>query len=391
GLNTRAVAAGKQYFGSAVDSTGQNDAAYMNILSNTADFGSITPANAMKWDTVERSRNSFNFAPGDSVVAIAAKNGQHLRCHTLVWHSQLPSWVGSSGFNNATLIEVMKNHITRTVTQWKGKCKHWDVVNEALNEDGSYRSSPFYNIIGEAFIPIAFATAAAADPQAVLFYNDYNIETPGAKSSGAQRIVRLVKQYGAKIDGVGQQAHLIVGSSPSVATWTSNINAFTSLGVDVAITELDIRTNTPASSSAVAQQAIDYANAVNGCKSDARCVGITIWDFTDKYSWIPSVFPGQGSALPWDSNLNKKQQVYSGILNAFGSAGGTPTSSPTTSPTATPTTTPTDTPTITPTTSPTTEPTSKWQQCGGQEYSGPTECVSGTTCTVLNPWYSQCL
>ena len=101
------------------------------------------------------------------------------------------------------MISIMNSHIQNTMTHWKGKCKHWDVVNEALEEDGSYRrsQSPFYSIIGEALIPIAFRTAAATDPDAKLFYNDYNIELAGSKSSGAQRIVRLIKQYGARIDG----------------------------------------------------------------------------------------------------------------------------------------------------------------------------------------------
>lgn len=229
--------------------------------------------------------------------------------------------VTNGGFNNATLISILKNHITQEVTHYKGKCTHWDVVNEALEEDGSYRRNVFLNTIGEAYIPIAFAAAAAADPDAKLYYNDYNIDAAGAKSTGAQKIVKLVQQYGVKIDGVGMQAHLIVGStgSESVSAWTANMNAFTSLGVDVAITELDIRTNTPATSAAVAQQAKDYATVIQGCKAVARCVGITIWDWTDKYSWIPGVFPGEGAALPWDSNMNKKTQVYNAMLEAWGS------------------------------------------------------------------------
>lgn len=190
----------------------------------------------------------------------------------------------------------------------------------ALNEDGTYRPNVFYNTIGEAYIPIAFAAAAAADPDAKLFYNDYNIEAAGSKATGAQRIVKLVQSYGAKIDGVGMQAHLIVGStgSESVSAWQANMNAFIALGVDVAITELDIRTNTPATSAAVTQQAKDYATVIQGCKSVPRCVGVTIWDYTDKYSWIPGVFSGEGAALPWDENMNKKPQVYSAILNAWG-------------------------------------------------------------------------
>lgn len=175
------------------------------------------------------------------------------------------------------------------------------------------------------------------------------------------------------------QAHLIVGSSPSVNAWTQNMNAFTALGVEVALTELDIRTTTPAATSAVAQQAKDYANAVGGCKAVEKCVGITIWDYTDKYSWIPSVFSGQGAALPWDENLKKKESVYNAILEAWGPCPDgvdcAPTSPEPTEPT----------------------PTSgagmakKWEQCGGNNYIGPTQCESGSTCTWYNDWYSQCV
>ncbi|KAJ4301242.1 hypothetical protein N0V90_003333 [Kalmusia sp. IMI 367209] len=321
GLNTRAVAAGKLYFGSATDNPELSDATYLAGLSNTADFGQITPGNSMKWDTIEPSRGTFSFTKGDVIADLAAKNGQLLRCHTLVWYNQLPSWVTNGGFDNATLVSILKNHITQEVTHYKGKCTHWDVVNEALNEDGTYRTNVFYTTIGEAYLPIAFAAAAAADPSAKLYYNDYNIEAAGSKSTGAQKIVKLVKQYGAKIDGVGMQAHLIVGStgSESVSAWTANMNAFTALGVDVAITELDIRTTVPATAAAVTQQAKDYATVIQGCKAVSRCVGVTIWDYTDKYSWIPSVFSGQGAALPWDENLQKKTEVYNAILNAWGS------------------------------------------------------------------------
>ncbi|KAL5389798.1 hypothetical protein DPSP01_002288 [Paraphaeosphaeria sporulosa] len=391
GLNTRAVAAGKQYFGSATDNGELTDSAYVAGLSNTADFGQITPGNSMKWDTIEPSRGTFNYANGDVIANLAAKNGQYLRCHTLVWYNQLPSWVTNGGFDNATLISILKNHITNEVTHYKGKCLHWDVVNEALNEDGTYRTNVFYNTIGPAYIPIAFAAAAAADPSAKLYYNDYNIEAAGAKSTGAQNIVKLVKAYGAKIDGVGMQAHLIVGStgSESVSAWTTNMNAFTALGVDVAITELDIRTNTPATAAAVTQQAKDYATVIQGCKAVARCVGMTIWDYTDKYSWIPSVFSGQGAALPWDENLNKKAAVYDAMMSAWGTGTGTtPTATPTASVPASSTTT-TAAPATSSAASGGTVP--KWGQCGGIGWTGPTQCVAGTTCTKGNDYYSQCL
>jgi endo-1,4-beta-xylanase len=146
------------------------------------------------------------------IANLAKSNGQLLRCHNTVWYSQLPSWVSNSNFNNATLISVMQNHITNEITHYKGQCYAWDVVNEAINDDGSgtLRTDVFQNVIGSAYIPIAFATAAKADPNAKLYYNDYNIESPGAKSTAAQNIVKMVKAYGAKIDGVGLQSHFIV-------------------------------------------------------------------------------------------------------------------------------------------------------------------------------------
>ncbi|PGH09645.1 hypothetical protein AJ80_07674 [Polytolypa hystricis UAMH7299] len=377
GLNTRAEAAGK-YFGTATDNPTLSDSVYIDHISNPEEFGQITVGNAQKWDATEPSRGNFNFANGDQIADLAAGNGQFLRCHTLVWHSQLPSWVSNGNFDNATLISIMENHIANVAGHYKGKCVHWDVVNEALNEDGTYRDSVFYRTIGEAFLPIAFKAAAAADPNAKLYYNDYNLDHAGAKSSGAQRIVNLIKSYGVKIDGVGLQGHLIVGNVGSSSALASNLNDFTSLDVDVAYTELDIRTETPASDSALQQQATDYGNVVTACKSVSRCLGITVWDATDKYSWIPSVFPGEGDALPWDENYQKKPAYYA-MLDAWGGGGTSPPSS-TTSVTG-PTSTPTDPGQVVP----------HWGQCGGIGYDGPTTCESPYTCMKSNDWYSQCL
>jgi endo-1,4-beta-xylanase len=173
------------------------------------------------------------------------------------------------------------------------------------------------------------------------------------------------------------------------------MNAFTALGVDVAITELDIRANTPISSANAAQQVLDYASTIKACASVARCVGVTIWDFTDKYSWIPGVFSGQGSALPWDSNEQKKPALYSGILSAWGA--GTPVStSSAPGSTSTGSSPPSTTGATTTTTTTTSAPTggscsAQWGQCGGQGWNGPTCCASGTTCKYSNPYYSQCL
>jgi endo-1,4-beta-xylanase len=174
GLNTAAKAYGKLYFGSATDNGELTDTEYTAILSDSNEFGQITPGNSMKWDTIEPSRGQFNYENGDVIADLAEKNRQLLRCHTLVWYNQLPSWVTNGGFDNATLIEILENHITEEVTHYKGKCYAWDVVNEAISDDSGapLRNNVFLETIGEAYIPIAFAAAAAADPEAKLYYND---------------------------------------------------------------------------------------------------------------------------------------------------------------------------------------------------------------------------
>lgn len=253
--------------------------------------------------------------------------------------------------------------------------------NAALNEDGTYRDSIFYQTIGEVYIPIAFKTAAAADPNVKLYYNDYNIEYAGSKATGAQRIVKLIQSYGAKIDGVGLQAHFIVGSTPSQSAQASNMAAFTSLGVDVAITELDIRMTLPSTDALMAQQKTDYQNTMAACVQTARCVGVTIWDWTDKYSWVPSTFSGQGVACPWDANFQKKP-AYDGILSALDGTAS-----------ATSTTTAGDSASMTSTSGSgdSTAVAQHWSQCGGQGWNGATSCATGYTCTYVNDWYSQCL
>lgn len=214
-----------------------------------------------------------------------------------------------------------------------------------------------------------------------LYYNDYNIEYSGSKATAALNIVKLIQSYGVKIDGVGLQAHFIVGSTPSQSAQASTMAAYTALGVDVAITELDIRMTLPSTDALLAQQKTDYSNTVGACVATKGCVGVTIWDWTDKYSWVPSTFSGQGAACPWDESYNKKP-AYTGILTALG---GTATSTTTTVKSSTSSTS------TTTSNGGSATGVARWGQCGGNGWTGGTTCASGYTCTYFNDYYSQCL
>ncbi|KAG8166687.1 hypothetical protein KVR01_002376 [Diaporthe batatas] len=352
-LNQLAQAAGKLYFGSATDNPELSDSAYVAILSNKNEFGQITTGNTQKWQYTEPTQNSYSYTQGDVVTSFAASNGQILRCHTLVWHNQLPSWVSSGTWTNSTLTAVIQAHISSEVSHYKGKCYAWDVVNEALNDDGTWRASVFYNTMGTSYFPVAFAAAAASDPAAKLYYNDYNIESSGAKATAAVNLIKVIQAAGAKIDGVGLQGHFIVGSTPSASSLASQLNTYVALGLEVAYTEVDVRfSSLPSTASGLAQQATDYGSVVSACLAVSKCVGITVWDFTDKYSWVPGTFSGQGDACLYWSNLTTKP-AYDNVQKLLAAAAGTP--------------------------------------CGGLGWTGPTVCAAPYTCTISNPYYSQCL
>ena len=289
-LNQLAVAAGKKYFGSATDNGELDDTAYTAILSDFDEFGQITPGNTQKWEYTEPSNGTFTYDEGDVIVDFAQNNSQIVRCHNLVWYSQLPSWVSSGTWTNETLIAVMEAHITSEVTHYKGQCYSWDVVNEALDDSAAYRDNVFYENIGEYYIPIAFAAAAAADPDAKLYYNDYNIEYSGAKATAALAIVDLIQGAGVQIDGVGFQAHFIVGDTPDADDLASILKEFVAKGVEVAYTEVDVRHETlPPNDTMIEQQATDYVSIVSACLQVDDCVGVTVWDFDDKVSSLHAI------------------------------------------------------------------------------------------------------
>lgn len=216
-----------------------------DIVSNaliTKHFNSIVAENCMKSEIIQPVEGEFDFSLADQFVKYGEKHRMAIIGHTLVWHSQAPNWffVDEKG-NPATrevLIERMKKHITTVVKRYKGRVKGWDVVNEAINDDGTMRESPFYKIIGEDYIQLAFQFAHDADPEAELYYNDYSMALEGRRK-GVVEMVKKLQQQGVKISGIGMQGHLAM-DFPTVGEFEKSIIAFSELGVKVMITELDL-------------------------------------------------------------------------------------------------------------------------------------------------------
>ncbi|MET8062686.1 endo-1,4-beta-xylanase [Micromonospora sp. NPDC005313] len=316
-----AAAQSGRYFGTAVAANRLNDSTYSTIAAR--EFNMITAENEMKPEALQPNRGQFNFSSGDQIYNWATQRGLKVRGHTLAWHAQQPPWMQS--LNGSTLRQAMIDHINGVMAHYKGKLAAWDVVNEAFNEDGSRRSSNLQGT-GNDWIEVAFRTARAADPSVKLCYNDYNIENWSyGKTQGVYRMIQDFKSRGVPIDCVGLQTHFTGGSSlPS--NFQTTLSSFAALGVDVALTEVDV-TNSSTS---------QYAGLTQACLNVPRCIGITVWGVRDSDSWRSNESP-----LLFDGSGNKKA-AYNSVLNALNAA--------------TPNPTPTVTPTVTPTAGPTTPP-----------------------------------
>ena len=228
-------------------------------------FNSIVAENCMKCEVIHPEEDRYNFTLADQFVSFGEKNGMAVIGHCLIWHSQLAPWfcVDEKG-NNVTpevLKQRMKDHITTIVTRYKGRIKGWDVVNEAILEDGSYRKSKFYEILGEEFIPLAFQYAHEADPDAELYYNDYAMNMPG-KREGVVKLVSSLKEKGIRIDAVGMQGHMGM-DYPDINEFEQSIVAFAGTGVKVMVTEWDMSALPTVKQSANISDTVAYQKMLN--------------------------------------------------------------------------------------------------------------------------------
>ena len=305
---------------------------YVNILSTQYDM--LEPGNAMKWDVTQPAINKTNFQPGDELVAFAQKYGMLVRGHNLCWHSQLPGWLApyAASATQAQMATLLQNHITTEVSHFAGQVFAWDVVNEAFDDSANLRDSIWYDQpgigqSGTGYIEQAFRWAHAADPNALLFYNDYNIEGPGAKFDAVFAMVKDFVNRGVPINGVGFEMHLTNQgypySYPSPAGLAQNMQALAALGIQVHITEMDVRVPVPSSGLAtpaeLLQQSQIYQNILTVCLQQPNCTAFQVWGVSYNDSWIPSVFAGYGAALPFDFNY-QPTLAFNALMTALQTA-----------------------------------------------------------------------
>jgi len=295
----------------------RTDPKFAEVLGR--EFNILVAENTMKPVAIQPTLGSFVWDEPDQLVAFAEAHDMEVRGHCLVWHEALPSWMTAPTWNREELLAILENHIKTLVGRYKGRIVAWDVVNEAVEWDGSMRRSLWYERIGPEYIEWAFRWAHEADPDALLFYNDYGAEVLGQKSTGVYNLVKGLLDDGIPIHGVGMQMHVSADSPPDMAGVKANMARLGNLGLQVHITEMDVRIPLPVTENGLLQQAVVYRNVLDGCLAVDACTALLTWGLTDRHSWVPGFFEGYGAALLFDEDYEPKlawQVVLDGLREA---------------------------------------------------------------------------
>jgi GH35 family endo-1,4-beta-xylanase len=292
--------------GSAASAAYLGDAEYGKVLGR--EFALLTPENELKWDTIHPAQDRYDFGPADALVRYASEHSMGLRGVPLVWHAQNPAWLTDGQFTRSALLGILDEHIDTVVGRYSSVIGQWDVVNEAIDDSGQLRSTLWSKGIGPDYIEHAFRAARAADPDVKLFYNDYGIERSGRKADAVFALVSDLRQRGVPIDGVGFQAHLT--TEASLAELQAQMNRYRAIGVDVAVTELDVRVPVPATTASLQAQAEIYRGVFKACLDATNCDTVVVWGFTDHHSWIPASVPGYGAATLFTEDYEPKPAYH---------------------------------------------------------------------------------
>jgi GH35 family endo-1,4-beta-xylanase len=311
----QAAGAGGRRIGAAVQARLlRSDATYAAVFARHFDY--VTAEYEMKWGQIERQRGQRSYDAADEIVAFAGARGFHVKGHALVWHGDSPAWL--EGLSSSEARAALEDHVRTTVGRYRGRVAAWDVVNEAIADGaGGLRDTVYLRKLGAGYIAEAFRLARAADPDALLIYNDYSGEGLNRKSEEIYNLVRDLIRQGVPIGGVGLQAHLDAASRPSANDIAANIRRLAALGLLVNISEMDVRVaRVPGDSQAkLEEQRRVYREVVAACVAEPRCDAVTFWGFTDRHSWIDQAF-GPDDPLPFDDSYRAKP-AYFGILDAL--------------------------------------------------------------------------
>lgn len=281
----------------------RDDAAYEAALSR--EFVQLTPENELKMNRVQPEQGRFEFAEVDALVDYASTRGKTVRGHTLIFGKETPAWVGRillAGDVEAAL----RAHVRAVMSRYKGRIREWDVVNEALETNGTFRHNAWFDKLGERYVEIAFAEARATDPGARLFYNEFNAETNNFKRASELNLVRKLRAKGL-LDGVGLQLHTAINGYPTRSELEETMRLFADAGLEVQVTEMDVIAKGDAAPGSLTArldlQASVFKGAADACQAVAACTRFTVWGVTDRYSWmgaeeIPLLLDGSYTAKP---------------------------------------------------------------------------------------------
>jgi endo-1,4-beta-xylanase len=305
-----AASARGKLVGTAVQSSLLSNPSYSDVAAR--EFSYLTAEYEMKWDVLEPSPGSSRFGAADTIVGFAQANGMRVKGHTFIWHGATPNWV--NGLSGPDLRLAVERHIASVGDYFRGRVDAWDVVNEAVADDGSgLRDTVFRQRLGDGYIGDAFRLARRADPGARLFYNDYGGEGLNAKSNRIYDLLRALLADGVPIDGVGLQMHVSAANRPLDGAIAANIQRLAALGLTVHISEMDVKVNDgPGSPAARLElQRATYRDIVRICVQEPKCEAVTFWGFTDAHTWLRGDTP-----LLFDASYRPKP-AYFGVIDAF--------------------------------------------------------------------------
>jgi endo-1,4-beta-xylanase len=295
----------------------QEEEQYRAILAR--EFNMVTPEVSMKFDATEPERNLYTFDGGDTLATFAKMHNMQVRGHNLVWYRALPSWLTTGHFSRDELMKILREHILTEVSHYRGQVSIWDVVNEAINNDGTLRDSIWLRGIGPDYLDLAFRWAHEANPEALLFYNDYGGEGLGQKSNAIYNLVKGLLKRGVPINGVGLEMHVSLDTYPHPQDVLANMKRLAALGLEVQITEMDVKIQNDPRPMQVRldAEAQIYRDMLSVCLAVKQCTAFVMWGFTDRHSWIPGATGHPDAPLIFDEEYRPKPAYFAlvGILN----------------------------------------------------------------------------